>query len=483
MNRDPEPQGPAPWKPAKLCKGGRRPIFASAGGPELGIRSHWLLGTGLLLSLWLVILLLSGLAIPEAGLTAPEARRSPGLGSEGATGFTVPVSPTAYLPFVSRSVPIVPNVWKAEYYANQNLSGDAQHSGEEIRVDYDWGNGSPSGLLPDQFSARWSGYWDFEVGVYTFFAFADDGVRLWLDDQLLIDSWATGRGSHQATVTVTEAGLHRLKLEYFEATGEAAIRLHWRRTDLYPWWQGDYYREPWVEAGKQYSQNDNTIQFDWGMDCPSGLPCDSFSVSWSATRLFEPGTHRIFLYADEGYQLFVDNNWVGDGGWYTADGGAEDAVYSLEASGVEYHQITYNFHDRGTLAEARLWVEHVEHPRWKAEYYTNTSLNGSPELVKYEDWVFYDWGLEKPRPRMPSANNFSIRWSGQRYFHAGCYRFGLFADDGVRLWIDGELLVDEWQPDRDEYHSPVTYLGTGYHDVVVEYFEATGEAEIRFWWE
>ncbi len=483
MEERTESQGPVPGKPDESWTGGRQPAFSAAGEPELGVRSHWLLGTGLLLAVWVAVLLMSSLAMPEAGRAAPGPGQFSDLGSGGGIGFTDETSPTVYLPFVSRPVPIVPNVWKAEYYANQNLSGDAQYTGEEVRVDYDWGSGSASGLPHDYFSVRWSGYWDFETGVYTFFVFADDGVRLWLDGEPLIDSWAPGRGFHQATVTVTAAGLHRLKLEYFEATGEAAIRLHWRRTDLYPQWQGEYYREPWVEGGKRYSQSDDVIQFDWGMDCPSGLPCDNFSVAWNTTRLFEPGTHRIFLYADEGYQLFVDNNWVGEGGWYTADGGAEDAVYSLEASAVEVHQITYNFHDRGTLAEARLWVEHMEHPRWKAEYYTNTSLSGSPELVKYEDWVFYDWGLEKPRPKMPSANNFSIRWSGQRYFHAGSYRFGLFADDGVRLWVDGELLVDEWQRGRGEFHSPVTYLGTGYHDVVIEYFEATGEAEIRVWWQ
>ena len=74
-----------------------------------------------------------------------------------------------------------------------------------------------------------------------------------------------------------------------------------------------------------------------------------------------------------------------------------------------------------------------------------------------------------------------MRWSGQRYFHAGCYRFGLFADDGVRLRVDGELLVDSGTMAGPRTMTPLTYLDTGYHDVVVEYYENTGEAEIRFW--
>jgi len=465
-------------------KGGGETGPRATGRRAVGFRNQWLIGSGLVLFLSVMALLLSGLLTPVTGTAAPGPSQVSVPASEGGIGFTdVLSSYTAFLPIVSRAELIEPNIWTAEYYANPTLSGNARYTREEVRVDYDWGSGAPSGLPGNYFSIRWTGTWDFEVGVTTFFVFADDGVRLWFDEQLLINSWAPGRASHQATVTVTEAGLHSLRLEYFEDTGDAAIRLHWRRTDLYPRWQGDYYGNPWVEGRKAFSQIDDVIQFDWEMEGPPGLPDDAFSVRWEANPVFEPGTHRIFMYADEGYQLTIDGSLASEGGWYTADGGAEDVVHTLEASGVEYHRITYNFHDRGTLAEARLWIQHVEHPQWRVEYYANTSLSGSPTLVKYEDWVFYDWGLGKPRPGMPSANHFSIRWSGQRYFHAGCYRFGLFADDGVRLRVDGELLVDEWQAGRGEYHSPVTYLGSGYHEVILEYFEDVGEAEIRLWWE
>jgi hypothetical protein len=60
---------------------------------------------------------------------------------------------------------------------------------------------------------------------------------------------------------------------------------------------------------------------------------------------------------------------------------------------------------------------------------------------------------------------------------------GVFADDGVRLWVDGQLLINEWHDGRSEYRSPLTFLTTGNHDLVIEYYEASGEAEIRFWWE
>ena len=440
---------------------------------KLGLRSQWLTSTGVLLGLVAAALWASSLVSPGLRSQASGAR---------AAGLTEDSSHFIYLPFVSKTE-IAPNIWLAEYYANPNLGGEAEYTREATRVDHDWGTGAPTGLPANSFSIRWTGQWDFEAGVYTFFAFADDGVQLWLDDQRLINAWTPGKGLHQATVTVGTAGLHRLKLEYFENIGDAAIRLHWRRTDLYPQWHGDYYNQPWVESGKLYSQVDSAIQFDWGEGAPHDLPVDGFSVGWQANRVFEPGTHRIFLYADDGYQLFVDGNKKGEGGWYDGQGGGvEDAVYSLEAATTEYHNITYNFHDRGFVAEARLWIEYMERPRWTVEYYNNMYLGNPPAIVDDAEWIFSDWKLGRPRKGIPS-DHFSIRWSGQRYFHAGCYRFGLYADDGVRLWVDGERLVNEWHDGIGEYHSPVTYLTTGYHNVVIEYYENTGGAEIRFWWE
>ena len=439
----------------------------------------------------LLCLLVAGLALAVAvpGRAGRAAAPGPekGLLPAGEPSARQEVSPTLFVPMVTRPLSGLPspNVWFATYYQGEDLTGTPAYSAEEARVDYDWGDdGHPPGVSYDHFSARWLGDWDLEIGKYTFFLYADDGVRLWLDDQLIVDAWMPGMGSHDATLDVGTAGLHRVRLEYFEVTGEASVSLRWRRTDLYPRWEGEYYRLPWVEEGLLYDALDDAIQFDWGLNAPASLPSDGFSVSWTARRLFEPGTNRLYVYADDGYQLYLDGNLLGQGGWFDGqEGGRVDAVYSFEAAGFEYHDVAYYFHDRGSLAEARLWLEYAERPPWTAEYFDNRNLTGTPVVVREEDRVFYDWGFDKARPKLPSPDNFSVRWSGQRYFHSGCYRFGLFADDGVRLWIDGELLVDQWHNGRGEYHSALKYLATGLHQVVIEYFEADGEAEIRFWWE
>ncbi|MFC2031261.1 PA14 domain-containing protein, partial [Chloroflexota bacterium] len=68
-------------------------------------------------------------------------------------------------------------------------------------------------------------------------------------------------------------------------------------------------------------------------------------------------------------------------------------------------------------------------------------------------------------------------------FYAGAYRFGVGADDGVRLWVDGALVIDAWRSGIAEHRPPIRYMTSGYHELILEYFEDAGEAEIRLWWE
>ena len=149
---------------------------------------------------------------------------------------------------------------------------------------------------------------------------------------------------------------------------------------------------------------------------------------------------------------------------------------------METHEITYNFHDQGGVAEARLWIENLAHPRWTVEYYNNMTLSGAPVATEPDPTVFYDWGLGRPHSAM-QKDGFSARWRGQRHFHAGFYRFWVFHDDGARLIVDGEVLINQWRDGRAAHDSLLTYMSSGYHDVVIEYYENIGDAEIRFWWE
>ena len=97
-------------------------------------------------------------------------------------------------------------------------------------IQFDSSNGSPDIALPtDNFSVRWEGKIRPRfTDTYTFSITHDDGVRLWVNNLAvpLIDQWATN-GTHTATIALTADQFYDIKIEWWEATGPAELRLDW----------------------------------------------------------------------------------------------------------------------------------------------------------------------------------------------------------------------------------------------------------------
>lgn len=116
---------------------------------------------------------------------------------------------------------------KAEYFNNEQLQGAPALERTDVRIDFRWGAGSYSDEGPvDHFSVRWTGYFVPEAeDNYKFYVSADDGVRLYLDDALVIDDWKTHAETLDTYTAHLQAGKgHRIRLEYFESTGTATAR-------------------------------------------------------------------------------------------------------------------------------------------------------------------------------------------------------------------------------------------------------------------
>ena len=96
-------------------------------------------------------------------------------------------------------------------------------------VDFDWGQGSPAGISNDNFKARFSGYVQgLDAGTYTFYVTADDGIRLWVNNKLLIDKWIDeGATKYAATIDLDECTKNAIRLEYYEHAGNAVCKLEW----------------------------------------------------------------------------------------------------------------------------------------------------------------------------------------------------------------------------------------------------------------
>jgi hypothetical protein len=97
-------------------------------------------------------------------------------------------------------------------------------------VDFAWGAGAPAaGIAPNTFSVRWAGTVTAPAsGTYTFYTQSDDGVRLWVGGEQLVDNWTNhSRTEDSGTITLTGGVEYQLRMEFYENAGNAVAGLLW----------------------------------------------------------------------------------------------------------------------------------------------------------------------------------------------------------------------------------------------------------------
>ncbi|MBN1485063.1 MAG: VWA domain-containing protein [Chloroflexia bacterium] len=109
---------------------------------------------------------------------------------------------------------------------------------------FEWGAGSPDPARigsangeADWFGARWTGRFTLSLpGLIRFFSWTDDGARLWVDDELIIDAWDARPAGERTETIFLAAGDHNLRFEVYETTGDASARMTWTRPPVLPVW-------------------------------------------------------------------------------------------------------------------------------------------------------------------------------------------------------------------------------------------------------
>lgn len=115
------------------------------------------------------------------------------------------------------------------YFSDMNLTTLALERNDPY-INFNWGSNSPATGIPvDKFSARWTGLIQPRYSeVYTFHLTADDGCRLWVNNQLLIDKWHDDSGTEMSgSIALTGGQQYSIKVEYYENTVYARAKLEW----------------------------------------------------------------------------------------------------------------------------------------------------------------------------------------------------------------------------------------------------------------
>ncbi|MBI4272432.1 choice-of-anchor D domain-containing protein [Candidatus Uhrbacteria bacterium] len=264
-----------------------------------------------------------------------------------------------------------------EYYSDKKLTSRVL-TRTDARINFNWNTGSPDAQVPpDQFSVRWSGFVEPQYsGQYIFSTNTDDGARLWVDGQKLVDQWNDHQvQEHKGTLTLEAGKKYPVVFEYYDSTGAAVAQLVW---------ETPYGKKGLIPTSQLYPQR---VQQD------------------------------------------------------------------KEGTGL------------------------------KGEYYANANYT-QHVLTRIDPSVNFIWGNASPDPKL-SSDYFASRWRGKiRIPEGGTYTFSTLADDGVRLWVDGKLLINDWMyahpPQR--FSGDLTLEGGRSYDIQLDYYEAYAGAQVQLFW-
>jgi hypothetical protein len=97
-------------------------------------------------------------------------------------------------------------------------------------VDFNWAAGSPDPAInAETFSVRWTGYVQPKYSeTYTFYARSDDGARIWVNNQLIVNNWKDQSAAEaQGSIALNAGQQYAIRIEYYENTGSASMGLFW----------------------------------------------------------------------------------------------------------------------------------------------------------------------------------------------------------------------------------------------------------------
>ena len=264
-----------------------------------------------------------------------------------------PQPPVAPLEPTPTPAPVTPpparvDAWRAAYYNNPTLNGSPVAYQDLDTVDLNWGYGSPATAVPvDYFSATFQRTYSFPLGYYSFSVLADDGVRVYVDNDLLINEWHPATGLTYTAVQQL-SGVHSIRIEYLELVGVASIRFTMAVSSTPPPWRATYYEGASERGAQRATQNDlaGARQLDktWGDNSPLPgiLPADGWNGRWVGQFAFSGGSYYFRARADDGVRVYLNDTLVING-W---NDGPHDLSNAFRNIGPGTHTVTVDYYDR-----------------------------------------------------------------------------------------------------------------------------------------
>jgi hypothetical protein len=378
---------------------------------------------------------------------------------EAAGGVALPMvgTTTAALAYQEVVTPGIPGLSGIYHRLD---SGDAAIERVDARIDFDWRRAAPATALPaDRFGAVWIGTVIPRFSEdYTFIARTDDGVRVWIDDALVLDRWVNKSASEvaSASVRLTANQPARIRVEYYENTGNASARLSWRSAS---------------EAQAVIPQDRLRTADALNAFAPviAGPASGTGAVTMALATALDGGVIR---YTTDGSTPTAASPAVSGGQLtLTASANLRAAVFGADGSVSP------------VAARAVTVIPLVAGPTGVlASYIPGTNPGAPAALSRTDSAISFAWGAAAPATGLP-ADRFTVRWEGELIpAWSEDTTISVSADDGARVYLDGKLIIDRFQGTGAT--SAVVPLTAGVAlPLRVEYVELTGSATMRLRWQ
>ena len=336
---------------------------------------------------------------------------------------------------------------------------------------------------------------------------------------------------YTGTIALTAGTKTPIKLVYQNLSNTAQVHLRWQSasqpyqivavTQLYPTppstvtgLYGTYYDN--VTNGLTFdstastptaSRLDSTVNFTWNGASPiAGVQGNNFGAAWNGQVSIPcSGSYQFCVTGDDGVRLWLDGNLVANGWFY--QGATQYCSASANFASGSQHTVRMDYFQgfggavaqlqwkppacatSGFIPSAYLTPSVAIPPPTNGlsgTYYNNVDFTGAAGN-EIDSTVNFNWGGLPTN--FTAGTNFSAEWTGQ--VQIPCtdnYQFCVTADDGVRLWIDGNLVDDGW---KDQ--GPSTYCNSvngGFtpetagskHDVKMDYYQKAGGSVAQLQW-
>ena len=429
------------------------------------------------------------------------------------------------------------------YYNNMTLSGDPVFVRTDSQINFYWGNDSPDpSLQPLDFSARWQGNFTFSQGNYTFSVVTSDGMRLYVDGNLILDRWRDQPPYFYTATQTLSQGTHLVVVEYYEHLGGATAQVFWKNNSP----AGS--PAPVISsftATPATTSPGRSVTLGWSVSGATSVSVDNgvgdvTNTSSVAVSPTQTTTYTLTASNSSGSTTAVATVTVSPAAdtqaptvptliSATAKSSTEvDLAWTASTDNVAVtgYQITRNGSIIGSVpATALVWADttvsasatfiytvkaydgvgnysgpsnsvQVTTPAttplpgacpapainaFTGCYYSNMTLSGNPVFVRTDNPIDFYWGNGSPDPSLQPLD-FSVRWQGNFTFGQGTYTFSVITSDGMRLYVDGNLILNAWRDQPPYFYTATQTLSQGSHLVVVEYYEHLGGATAQVFW-